>query len=292
MDTINIADQVRNAFPFTVDKYPLSGPDGMRTPMYGLFRSDTGECASHMAVSRYYHPHTTDDVVALVEACQTAFSSDTAKVSCAFDRGHHVIVGPSSVRRQAIFGTTDNVFPRVLIRAGYGGQAFKTSLGTYRDVCRNLAVMRMVDGITQSIHHDSGLRDRMTELVQTFSSLAAQWDNLVEAIRGMESRRVRLNDFLLAMYGEPGQSKRAETMHRGRTEAIMHRIIRERMQTGRPDLGYDWVVTGWEAYNAVQGYAQHDSRRHGNPSDIERAVMAIGDNNVTKAERLTLDLAI
>ena len=37
------ADQVRSAFDFTVDKFPLSGPDGMRTPWYAMFRSDTSE---------------------------------------------------------------------------------------------------------------------------------------------------------------------------------------------------------------------------------------------------------
>ena len=37
------ADQVRSAFDFTVDKFPLSAPDGMSTPWYGLFRSDSSE---------------------------------------------------------------------------------------------------------------------------------------------------------------------------------------------------------------------------------------------------------
>ena len=37
----SVSDQVRSTFNFTVDKFPLSGPDGMSTPLYGLFRSDT-----------------------------------------------------------------------------------------------------------------------------------------------------------------------------------------------------------------------------------------------------------
>ena len=40
---ITVLDSVKAAFPFSVDKYPLSGPDGMRTDLYGLFRSDNAE---------------------------------------------------------------------------------------------------------------------------------------------------------------------------------------------------------------------------------------------------------
>ena len=40
---VSAADQVRSAFDFTVDKFPLSGPDGMRTPWYAMFRSDSNE---------------------------------------------------------------------------------------------------------------------------------------------------------------------------------------------------------------------------------------------------------
>ena len=38
--TIDAIEKVRDTFNFTVDKFPLSGPDGMKTPFYGLFRSD------------------------------------------------------------------------------------------------------------------------------------------------------------------------------------------------------------------------------------------------------------
>ena len=38
--TQSASDRVHSAFPFTVDKLPLHGPDNMPTPHYGLFRSD------------------------------------------------------------------------------------------------------------------------------------------------------------------------------------------------------------------------------------------------------------
>ena len=40
--SLSISDQVRSAFDFTVDKFPLSGPENLPTDQYGLFRSDTG----------------------------------------------------------------------------------------------------------------------------------------------------------------------------------------------------------------------------------------------------------
>ena len=295
MNTINtIADQVRSAFPFDVTTEPLYTGDGMRTPYVGLIRSDTGEAASSHSVSRHYVPHTTDDVVALVEAGSAALgNAEGIKVSTTFREGHRVVIAPGKAHRRAIYGERDNVFPRIIIDAGYDGRAFRASLGTYRDACSNLMMLRRVAGITETIRHSGNLRDEMTSLIDTFGVLASRWDDMALAIREMQQREVRLNEFLVGMYGEPNEnSRRAVTMHRNRTEAIMRRVIRERMETGRPDLGRDYIVSGWEAFNAVQGYVQHDSRRHGNPTDIERAVMALNNNDVAKAERLAYEMAI
>ena len=38
----DVSASVRADFDFTVDKFPLFGPDNMPTDQYGLFRSDTG----------------------------------------------------------------------------------------------------------------------------------------------------------------------------------------------------------------------------------------------------------
>lgn len=263
MNTINtIADQVRSAFPFDVTTEPLYTGDGMRTPYVGLIRSDTGEAASSHSVSRHYVPHTTDDVVALVEAGSAALgNAEGIKVSTTFREGHRVVIAPGKAHRRAIYGERDNVFPRIIIDAGYDGRAFRASLGTYRDACSNLMMLRRVAGITETIRHSGNLRDEMTSLIDTFGVLASRWDDMALAIREMQQREVRLNEFLVGMYGEPNEnSRRAVTMHRNRTEAIMRRVIRERMETGRPDLGRDYIVSGWEAFNAVQGYVQHDSR--------------------------------
>ncbi len=60
----DISETIRDSFSFAVDKFPLSGPEGMRTPEYGLFRDDTGEYVTGRAVRKGYIPHQTEDVLA------------------------------------------------------------------------------------------------------------------------------------------------------------------------------------------------------------------------------------
>jgi hypothetical protein len=292
MTTSLISDAVRAAFPFTVDKLPLNGPDGLKTPHYGLFRSDTAACVG-VAVRKGYEPHTTDDVVALVEAACSAFSGE-ARAHCSFIDGHYVAVEPSIEYRRSIFGTADNIWPRLWIRAGYDGRAFNAQLGYYRDACRNMAIIREVSGraITANIRHTAHLRDRLSELQQTFARLAAGWDSVAETARAMDARQVNLADFLRHVYPlADNASDRTRNSAERRIETIVSRVVRERQVTGRPRLVGDdgaYLVSAWEAFNAVQGYVQHDSRRHGRPDYFTRAIVALDDAAVSRA----LDLAI
>ncbi len=292
MITCNVADRVRSAFPFSVDKFPLRGPENMATPFYGLFRSDTGTAVGYGSVSDRYEPHTTEDINALVEAAGTAFGG-VADVKCHFDHGHYVTVQPTKEQRLAVFGTKDNVFPRIVIDAGYGGQAFRASLGLFRDACRNMMILRQAEGTNVSIRHTSCLRLQMDELIATFASLEAGWGNLSLVVQQMQNREVRMVEFLNAIYGEPKSDEgRSVTMHRNRTEAIFRRLSSERMVTGRGPLNADYVVSGWEAFNAVQGYSQHDSIRRGRPTEMERIVRSLHDGRVAQAERLALTMAV
>lgn len=288
----DIVGKVQDAFNFSVDKFPLAGPDGLRTPWYGLFRSDSNTVVGKGSVTARYQPHQTDDVLALVEASAAAFEG-VADVRCYFRNGHYVAVQPTKEHRLSVYGTADNVFPRIIINAGYDGKSFRASMGYYRDLCRNLSIMRMVSGTNVCIRHTNGLRKRMDDLIQTFSVLKESWATLSGVIESMEARRVNMADFLVALYGEPdSNSRRAVTMHRHRTEAIFSRLYNERLRSGRPALQEGWAVSGWEAYNAVQGYVQWDSRRHGNVSDMARIVMAASDPTVARAEELVMAMAV
>ena len=103
--TISAADQVAAAFDFTVDKFPLSGPDGMRTPWYAMFRSDSSEVVGEGSVTDRYTPHQTEDVVALVDACESVFD-EASQVKTHFRNGHYVSIAPSDDYRRRVFDVT------------------------------------------------------------------------------------------------------------------------------------------------------------------------------------------
>jgi hypothetical protein len=295
----DVSASVRSAFNFSVDRFPLFGPDMMPTDQYGLFRSDTGFLKGVKSVSKRYVPHETEDVCALVDAAGDAFDGDI-EVKTHWRDGHYVSVAPSRAERQSIYGTDDNIFPRIVIRAGYDGQAFTGTMGYYRDACSNLAMMRRVSGTCVKIRHSSGLRSAMDDLIQTFGKLSTGWENLIEVAQELESREVRMIEFLDQIYGRPsdeqltlaatGQAVRAVTSHKNRTEAIWTRLNRERVRTGRPTMVND-TVSAWEAFNAIQGYVQHDAQaKKGFKGEFDRILRASNDQAVNKAETIVLDL--
>jgi len=288
----DVSTKIQAAFDFTVDKFPLSGPDGMRTPWYAMFRSDTNEVVGKGSVTSRYVPHQTDDVIALCDAASEAFGDDI-DVTTHFRDGHYVSIQPTNHERLSVYGNADNVWPRVIINAGYDGRAFAATMGYYRDACRNLAMMRQVDGTTVSIRHTSGLRSHMDSLISTFNVLKESWAGLTDVIQNLQSRDVEMAAFLDAIYPQPDveASKRGVTVHRERTEAIFKRLQTERFRTGRPQLAEDFKVSAWEAFNAVQGYVQHDAQsKTGFKSDFDRILRASRDANVRKAESLVLEL--
>jgi len=296
----DLSASVREAFNFSVDKFPLFGPENMATDQYGLFRDDTGYLKGVKSDSPLYDPHTTDDVCALVDAAGEAFDGEIA-CKTHFRNGHYVSIEPTAEQRVAIYNETDsdNVFPRIIINAGYDGKAFSATMGYFRDACLNLAMMRRVSGTTVSIRHTSGLRGHMNDLIATFNTLKDSWGNLTTVIRSLESQDVRMTDFLNEIYGQPtpeqlalaatGQPVRAVTTHQNRTEAIWKRLNRERVATGRPQMTN--TVSAWEAYNAIQGFVQHDAQaKQGFKGEFDRILRASNDANVRKAEKLVLDL--
>lgn len=287
------ADQVAAAFDFTVDKFPLSGPDGMATPWYAMFRSDNSEVIGEGSVTSRYVPHQTEDVIALVDACESVFD-ESVQVKTHFRDGHYVTLAPSNEYRRSIYGTNDNIFPRLVIRGGYDRSAFNVTLGMYRDACMNLAMLSSVKETYQSIRHTSGLRYAMDELVTQFQTLKDSWQTVETLVHAMQAAPVQMVDFLNTVYPEPDTDagQRAVTIHRNRTEKIFKRLQRERIKTGRPAIDASFTVSAWEAYNSVQGYNQWDAtRREGFSGEFDRILQAAKSPAVRKAESLALAAA-
>ena len=285
-----VSGAVRSAFGFTVDKFRLQGPDNMPTDQYGLFRSDTGYIDNIKSVSGQYVPHTTDDVCALVEAASDLFDGEI-HCNTHWNKGHYVSIRPTVADRLSIFGTKDNIFPRVLIRGGYDGRGFQGTIGYYRDACRNLAMMRSVDKSSVTIRHTGKLRQSMNQLITTFGQLKEGWDSLAAAANFMQQKKVKLSDFISDVYD---REVKQETSDR-RDSSLLRRIVSERHHTGRemgsPSL--DMEVTAWEAFNAVQGRSQHEGRVNVRPyagenMDLARILKASNDRYVKRAELIAL----
>lgn len=287
--TESIVAKVQECFNFTVDKFPLSGPDGMQTPWYALFRSDTNKVVGKASVTRQYVPHTVDDVVALVESAEKALDG-IADVDCYFRDGHYVTIRPTKEQRFEAW-QNDAVFPRFNIGFGYDGKSCRSTLGVYRLTCANLISFRTVKEAVVRFRHTSNLRKHMDELIATFASLRDGWDAVTNTIQRMESNRVNLAAMLDQLYGKPDEtSKRAITIHKDRTAAIVNRLLGEQMKLGRPAMGSDFMVSGWEFYNAVQGYIQHDTTRKGRNANSAAAkvLLALESPTVSQAELLAL----
>jgi ketosteroid isomerase-like protein len=287
-----VVSKVSDFFNFSVEKFPLSGPDNMRTEWFGLFRSDTSKPVGTGSVTSRYVPHQTDDVLALVESAAEAFDGEMT-AECHFRDGHYVNLSPSKEYRRTVFGTVDNIYPRVQIHAGYDGKAFRATVGFYRDTCRNLAFMRQVSGTSVSIRHTSGLRSQMDELIRTFSVLKTGWGRLTDVVAQLSTAQVDIVQFLNAIYDVPAADapQRAVTIHANRTTAIVRRLRSEMFSLGLGQIPTDFKVPAWLAFNAIQGYVQHDAIRKGDKSDFERALLASSDTAVAKAETLVMALA-
>ena len=129
--TQNAMEVISNTFNFNVPKVPLYGMLGNEKletgELFGLYRDDTWQIVNRASVTKGYHPHTTDDVLALVEATSSLFEGD-CNVQCHFNSGHYVSIQPTDEYRRQVYGERDNVWPRVMISAGYDGKPFRAAM--------------------------------------------------------------------------------------------------------------------------------------------------------------------
>lgn len=289
----SIAAVLRERFNFTVDRFPLIGPEGLRTPWYGLFRSDTGEAVGTGSVDGDYTPHTTEDVIALVEAASTAFGG-TDNLWCGFSDGHFVIAEPTLNHRLKVFddgrGGGDAIWPRLLISAPYGGTGtFGAAVGYYRDVCRNLTRLRTVPGAAVQIPRTQSPCQKPDQLVASLSCLRSGWESLCNAVMRMAASEVNWGEFVRVVYGDQDDEPANRTGLRGtRLEQIAQRLDFDRGRTGRGRIAPEGAVSAWDAFNAVQWYAQHAIDRPGTSTDVGRIILALADKAVIKAEELAV----
>ena len=290
----DIKDQVRSEFPFEVVKRPLvgslnEGGETVPTDWFACFRDDNFEPVGPGSVKDGYVPHTTEDVVTLVEAAIDGFAKGVTEIKTDFNNGHFVLVSPSSEYQRTVSGR-DIVFPRLLIQAGLGGSSsFRCTLGLYRSLCSNLEIFRTHKSFSVSIRHTRHLPNRIDDLRQSFAGLQEGWTDLEGVIDRAHQRKVDIAEILDRIYPQPSEtaSSRSNTIHRDRTREIVSRLFRER-DAGGYGLTETGKATAWELFNAVQGYQLHDAIQRGKRSDLQRAILANNTPQVRRAEELLL----
>lgn len=292
----SVRESIEQAFPFTVDRYSAYiDIDGQRveTGQDFLARSDQARqpgLVRRGSVSPKYVPHATEDIVTLAEAAAGAFPDNGGwgtQVRCSWRYGHIVEIAPSKEhQRQA--AREDKIFPRICIQAKYNDASVLFNAGMNVHKCENLLLPKLVKGCSARLRHVSDLGSKLGHLATLCRNLAGQWEGLVDWSQQLTEKRVDLAQFVKDVYG-PGdeQPGRKRTNSDRRIEAIFTRVAREREKMGLKFLNNygTWEVTGFEAYNACQGFSQWDqSRRTRDP--LARAIAASEDKYVRRAEQL------
>jgi hypothetical protein len=296
VNAMEIGSTLRNAFPFHVVKGELTGPQGIKTPHFGLFRvaNDTGkmlDCVGN-AVRGRYNVHQVDEIITMAEAAAGAFGTEIG-INTYWDHGHKLTIAPTDEYRRNIFGTKDDIFPRLIISAGYKGTCFNASLGMYRDICRNLSIPRVQGGtVHASIKHTAQMNYKLDFITLEFKRLVSQWDVVCEAMKDLDRKRCEISSFLDRVFETAslqGKTPKAINSIKARAHSIVSRILRERLAI-HGDYGDTTTASAWELFNGVQGYMQWDARKKGSPSNIARAFDAI--DNATVARAMEIAIAI
>lgn len=287
--TDRIAELVASEFDFSVVKRKMESVCGLESPLWGLYRSDDDSFVGRESVSEKYVPHTVDDVAALIEASTGLFEGEL-DIRTHWNDGHIIIIQPRDIEAQTINGN-DGLIPALVIRAQYNKRAFTANMGMFRFLCQNMLMLSSMKGTSVSIRHTNSLREKMDNLIQTFSGLDNSFDLLMNGCLQMSTNWFRLTEFVEAVYGEKPEKEGSKLSRWTK----MRDQIRNTIQRERSVLNGEFVslsdhsmCTGWELYNAIQGHSQHHKTRRNDPSKDQRVILAADDQRVMKAERIAL----
>mgnify|MGYP003652436189 CR=1 FL=1 len=310
MNNQEIKEYLDSKFDFEIVKKQLhtykSSTVTKAVPYYGLFRSDTDEPACRNAVGEGYEPHQTKHIIQIATECAKGFECDeTRSIRAWFKNGHYVSIAPSNDYRQRIGrNSKDSIWPRILISGGLGGtSSLRINIGYWRDLCCNLAMPKQVEGISINFRHSRTIAERI-EQTDILGRVYASWHELAEKMGKMRLKEIPLASALHTIFGD--HTERSEKAAIARNEAIIKRIWNERQEIHNDDHPRNVRsldhVTGWEFYNGIQGYYQHDApmrsaeipsqlrrqRELTNDNQWTRLIKTIDNNYVTAAENYVL----
>ena len=296
-NTQSLIDKVEANFDFTIEKHPLARVlSGRELPIYGLFRSDTGQLIGKSSVTERYVPHQKEHVMKIVEAAINAFG-EASDVQCHFKGGHYVSIAPSRKHRKTVYGN-DTVWPRIIIEAKLAGAGgYCADMAFWRDECSNLAMMKRVEGLKINIRHTNQLPKRVDDLALDLSLLKDKWQQMGNLIDYMTSKEVVVAEVISEIYPQPDDKTASKKRWVAKVNSIMNRLVRERASvTNTPQQpgvmfnmdGSYMKASAWEVYNAIQGYHQHDAPRRTNASNWDRWLSTAKCKQVLATEELLL----
>jgi len=283
-------------FPRHIIKQPLFGPNGEETGYYGLF-TETGKPVGRGSVTERYIPHQLHHLRPIIKSVLGLPGFHNPKVKARWKEGHYVRIRPDDkYRREIVKG--DSVWPQLDLWFGLGGLPARGRLPLQRDACSNLMMVRNSSEINFSIKHTKSLETRIATIQDQFYDIVAKWDEVVDHCRNMHAKRINLKHLLAEIYPAPkSEAKQSTTKHNDKISAIWSRVMREshKLNLETPSLANP-VTTGWMAFNAIQGYRQHDVTRNGEKGmtseqkEFNRSVSVLEDSTVQRAEELILSM--
>ena len=283
-------------FPRHIIKQPLFGPNGEETGYYGLF-TETGQPVGRSSVTERYVSHQLHHIRPIISSVLGLPGFRNPIVEARWKEGHYIRIRPDdNYRREIIKG--DSVWPQLDLWFGLGGLPARGRLPMQRDACSNLMMVRNSSEINFSIKHTASIETRIATIQDQFYNIVAKWDEVVDHCRHMQGKRINLKELLAEIYPKPEtESKKALTNHRDKISAIWSRVMREshELNLQTPSLANP-VTTGWMAYNAIQGYRQHDAGRKNekgmtkDQKEFNRSVSVLEDSTVHRAEELILSM--
>ena len=297
MTTLPIAIEAQfEKFPKQIIKRQLFGPYGEETGVYGLF-DENRNFIGRSSVTERYVPHQLEHIRPIVNSVLGLPGFENPKVRAEWKNGHYIRIRPSDdYRREIIKG--DSIWPQLDLWFGLGGLPARGRLPLQRDACSNLMMVRNSSEINFSIKHTKSLEARIATIQDQFWNIVAKWDEVVDHCRNMHAKRINLKHLLAEIYPAPkNDSKQAATKHNDKLNAIWSRVMRESHKLNLETLSLaNPITTGWMAFNAIQGYRQHDAIRTSEKGmtreqkEFNRSVSVLEDSTVQRAEELILSM--
>lgn len=283
----------------TVSKIPYTNPHpdflGSKTGVYGCFRDDTGEPLGGIVKENYVLPTRDQLVQVSMAACQAFDGMDVDVQASMYKASYQCTIKPTADFRREVF-QGDTVCPLFQVSLNFAGTGTDNiHMGMFRDACDNLMMMRTLSSWTKKIRHSSSHNRLFEKAVTDCNSLAGDFDNFVERAQQLQQTEVNMQEMVESIFADRIKDNKASKQLKSALREIFERYNDEAEASDIQKIGVDgnWVANGWLAYNALQGYYQHDSpRRKVNNAEIDsyqRALKASDQIEVNAAEKYLLD---